>query len=179
MQVLDRAAAPWAPRLCQVERAGLGPQRDRPCALPPLVPTYVRAYTLHVNVANGATEQVASEFLSQPFRVLGLVIDNSAAAGADLDVSVSADQDSPTTGSTGDATRRPVFATSTEGLTGQLVHNPGLNHRLLVGTIFRSLPCRLILTAKNGTAGAVHVVAVVTVEFLSEACCSDQDRASY
>ena len=139
----------------------------RACPYPALRYSHARVYVLHLNVASGATEEVASETVSQLFKVACVSVQHTGAIGDAIDVLVAFDQDSPVTGATGDPSRRPLWAPTAEGLDGQEVRGAHLDHPIFSGQVERRVPGRLILVAKNGTAGAVHVTALVTTDFLA------------
>lgn len=149
------------------DRLGLGDEAERGPVMPELVPTWSRLYVLDLSVAAAATEQIASELIQQPFMVSELSIQHHAAVAADVDISLAFGQDAPAAGSTGDATRRPINAATSETAAGQLTHADTQAGGLAVGTIVRNVPGRLVLTSFNNTAGAVRVTATATLVFLT------------
>lgn len=168
MLALGLGPNPHARGVDRLERAGLGPPMPRACVFPRMREVYRRAYGLTLAVAATSIEEMASEPISQPFRVDDILVTNNGAGVANARWIIAAERDNPTAGGLGSAFRRNLIRTIFEGQTNQEIGPFQGGYQIPIGSIVRQLPCRLVLVVDNASAAAIIYSAVVSVTFLDE-----------
>jgi hypothetical protein len=158
---------PWEPRRDQQPRAGLGPAVSRPPIGPELSPRWSQAIFLDLSVANGATERVVSDLLHQPFRVLELSVQTPGLDAATLSWTLKAENTDAAAAAATITNDGSLVAGHQEGSSSSHKAVSSLNTAVRVGTVVADVPTRIVLEATNTTAGALRVVAFVSLQYLA------------
>lgn len=166
VQALPVFRAPFYGVRAQGPMAGPGPPQRRRCIHRPMKDRWTQTLALHAQAAAAATDRRTSRLLYDPFRVEAVTFQTDAALTDAVFYQLATDNIGSGAAAGADQDQSGLWQAVNEGLRGNEVTPMSSGSTFPIGTVFRNVPTRLVLVFRNGTAGALDCLALVTVTFL-------------